>query len=465
MRTLFAKPTFVTGLLVTLLAGACSDKGEPTSEAPKDPNPNRIKIALVTSLTGTAEAIGEETKRGAEVAVTQLNARGGLLGKIIELEVADDGSNGDQTLAKVNELKAKGITVGIGLATSTTALKIKELIASDQVVYISPSATSKVLDSPTEEPVPDPEPGQPPAVPVFFRTAPNDTFLAAALGQYAVTGQEGGLKTCPRGVVLVQQNDTYGIPIANSLDKYYKLSSISVAKRIDLDPNVDNATKLDDAAAASGNTTAVDCQVVVAQPRVAGEYMLAFKRFKERNGALRDWAKFITIGSDGFRQNEFIITGRDDRSLKEGPTAGDGSFAIAAETAPATPEYKFFENLFRAQFPGFDPGRYGSTSYDAMILLAAAIERAGGTEDHKKIRDNLYSISGQGTTRVGPNDLRNMFDQLRRGELINYEGASGAVNFEPNGSVRASFGVWKIENAKYIQIRSFSAAELTALPD
>ena len=453
----------VFGSLLTIAAvlPGCSDSGQRETPPPTEASKNTISLALVVSLSGPTQAIGDEAKRGAEVAVAQLNALGGVLNKRIELVVENDNGDPKVTRQKVTELAARGITLGIGPSTSTTALEMTDLIAEDKVVFISPSATSRVLDKLTDEEPLVPAPGQPPPNPVFFRTAATDVFLSAALTQYASTSEGGATRRCP-AIVLVQQNDAYGIPIGEAVEKYYQIFSLAVKRKLELDPNIDNTATLNDAAAAAANTLDAQCQVVVAQPEVAGAYMRSFKLYEEQNPSKRDWASFLTIGSDGFRQDEFISAGRIDPANPSEPTAGEGSIAIAADTAPPVPEYSAFLNLFKARFPNLEPGRYGSTAYDATILLAAAIERAQSTTDHKKIRDTLYRIS-QGRVRVGPNRLSDMFDLIRRGEDVNYEGASGSLDFTETGHVRSAFGVWKIVNAQFVKVKNFEISELDDL--
>ncbi len=452
---------FGTLLAVAAFSSGCSDSGQPNTPPPSEPNKSTISIALVVSLSGPTQAIGDEAKRGAEVAVAQINALGGVLNKRLELVIENDNGDPKLTRQKMTELADRGITLGIGPSTSTTALEVKDLIATDKVVFISPSATSRLLDKLTDEEPATPAPGEAPPNPVFFRTAATDVFLSAALTQYASTGEGGATRRCP-AIVLVQQNDSYGQPIGSAVTEYYKKFSLPVKRTLELDPNIDNTQKLNDAAAAAANQVDAQCQVVVAQPEVAAAYMRSFKQYQDANPTKRDWATFTTIGSDGFRQDEFIVAGRKDKADPNEPTAGEGSIAVAADTAPPVPEYSAFLNLFKVRFPNAEPGRFGSTAYDATILLAAAIERSQDPTDHKKVRDSLYRIS-QGRVRVGPNRLADMFDLLRRGEDVNYEGASGSLDFTSTGHVRSAFGVWKIQNAQFVKVKNFEISELDDL--
>lgn len=439
---------------------ACSDKGSPTTEAPTAVNPNSLNIGMVLSLSG-ANATGDEAKRGAEVAVDQINALGGILGKRINLVVVDDSSDSKIARAKVDELLAQGVVLGIGPSTNAAAVAIKDLVRADKVLYISPSATSPVLDRLDEATAP-PSGEDEGTLPVFFRTAATDVFLATAIAQYA--SQVVANEVRCRNVVIVAQGDDYGIPIADFVENRYKQLSLGIKRRLELDPNVDNAGKLDDAARASAETKDAQCQIVIAQPQVAGAYMRAFRKYQRINPATRDYGVYLTIGSDGLRQNQFISAGRSDPADTSSATAGEGGFTLAADTAPepdfSTQEYSAFLNLYKASFPGTDTGRYASTAYDAILLLAGAVERAKSPTDLKKIRQALFRIS-KGSLRVGPNRITDYFELLRRGEDINYEGASGPCDFLSNGAVRSDFAAWQIVNATFQRKATFPASVLS----
>ena len=96
----------LTALLSVALLSSCADKGSPTTDPPTADNPNTIKVGVVLSLSGPL-ATGDDAKRGAEVAVAQINALGGVLGKQLELEAVDDQSDEKIARAKFDELLAK----------------------------------------------------------------------------------------------------------------------------------------------------------------------------------------------------------------------------------------------------------------------------------------------------------------------------------------------------------------------
>lgn len=457
-------------LLVSAVAAVgCSDKGEKETPAPTAESTDTITVALVASLTGTDQGVGAEAQRGALTAVAQINALGGILGKQIVLRVEDDASNPATTAQKVKDLAEKDkVVFGIGPSTSREAREMLPLIKQDKVLYVSPSATSSELDCVDVYPTPEETASkcqeykstfdpQQPQKPILFKTAASDSMLATALAQYA-SQSNGGLVRCP-SIVIVRQNDNYGIPIAEVLQKRYQQLSRLAKGPIDLDPTIDKTQALKDAAQRVGQS-AVACQVVIALPGVAAAYMRAFQDYKATSSTLPQ--SFITIGSDGFRQDQFLVEGRIRPSDPLSETAGEGSFAVAADTAPTGPEYDQFRALFEARYPNVSPGRYSSTAYDAVVLLAGAIARANTTTNIPAVRKALIELSS-GRTRSGPNRLADFLKAAAAGEDLDYEGASGTLTFSPvTGNVPNDFGVWQIEGNVFVRKGKFDATELSA---
>ena len=73
-----------------------------------------IKIAVVGPITGSNAAQGEQLKRGAEMAVKDINAKGGVFGKRLDLIVADDACDPEQAIAAANDVVGKGVVLSPG---------------------------------------------------------------------------------------------------------------------------------------------------------------------------------------------------------------------------------------------------------------------------------------------------------------------------------------------------------------
>ncbi|HEX2732104.1 MAG TPA: ABC transporter substrate-binding protein [Polyangiaceae bacterium] len=132
----------VLGVMLTLNVFACqSDKQKSESEAAASAsnaaNTDTIRIGLIASLTGKFSALGSEDKKAVELAVDQVNAQGGLIGKKLTLETRDDQTLPDQSVLAYNELKALNVVAVIGSAFSNSALATLPFAERDGIPYLS----------------------------------------------------------------------------------------------------------------------------------------------------------------------------------------------------------------------------------------------------------------------------------------------------------------------------------------
>jgi branched-chain amino acid transport system substrate-binding protein len=104
-----------------------------------------VRIGLAAPLTGNQAWAGGETKEGAEIAVGDLNARGGVLGERIELITVDDYCDGEQAIAAANKLIVSGVVMVFGHQCSGAALPASESYAEAGVLMISTFATNPKL--------------------------------------------------------------------------------------------------------------------------------------------------------------------------------------------------------------------------------------------------------------------------------------------------------------------------------
>jgi branched-chain amino acid transport system substrate-binding protein len=85
--------------LLALASIACHDAAKTA------PDPGTIKVGFIASLTGNFSPLGSEDKKAVELAVEQINASGGLLGRKVELIVRNDETQPDQSVLAFNDLK------------------------------------------------------------------------------------------------------------------------------------------------------------------------------------------------------------------------------------------------------------------------------------------------------------------------------------------------------------------------
>ena len=101
-----------------------------------------IAIGVAGPMTGQYSAFGEQLRRGAEMAVAEMNARGGVLGQRLKLEVGDDACDPKQAVAAANQLRSKGVKFVAGHFCSGSSIPASEVYAEENMLQISPASTN-----------------------------------------------------------------------------------------------------------------------------------------------------------------------------------------------------------------------------------------------------------------------------------------------------------------------------------
>src|SRR5690349_23773119 len=111
-----------------------------------------IQIAVVGPITGSNAALGEQMKRGAEMAVADINAKGGVLGKKLDLIVADDACDPKQAVAAANDVVGKKAVFVAGHYCSSSSIPASAAYNEGGVLQITPASTKPALtdDAATE---------------------------------------------------------------------------------------------------------------------------------------------------------------------------------------------------------------------------------------------------------------------------------------------------------------------------
>ena len=104
-----------------------------------------IKISTVGPMTGQYASFGEQMRRGAEMAVKDINAAGGVLGQKLELLVEDDACDPKQAVAAANKLVSEGVAFVAGHFCSGSSIPASDVYAEENVLQISPASTNPQL--------------------------------------------------------------------------------------------------------------------------------------------------------------------------------------------------------------------------------------------------------------------------------------------------------------------------------
>ena len=184
-----------------LALSACGDDADsPSTSATTGgaaPGDGVLKIGTILPQTGSLAFLGPPEFVGVDVAIKEINANGGVLGKPVTIQHMDSGDTStDIATQSVNKLLTDKTDVIIGAASSSVSLSVIDKITGAGVVQISPANTSTALTTYNDKGL-------------YFRTAPPDTLQGRVLGDLIV--QDGNATT---GMLVL--NDSYGTGLAEN---------------------------------------------------------------------------------------------------------------------------------------------------------------------------------------------------------------------------------------------------------
>jgi branched-chain amino acid transport system substrate-binding protein len=147
MRTLLR---FVVGAAVSLALLGCRGGSKPDAGPAPSTTPTTetgpIQVGLIASLTGKFSALGTEDKKAVELAIEQVNAKGGLLGRQVALTTRDDQTLPDKSVLAYNDLKSANVVAVIGSVFSNSALATIPFAQRDAIPYLSLTPAEEQLE-------------------------------------------------------------------------------------------------------------------------------------------------------------------------------------------------------------------------------------------------------------------------------------------------------------------------------
>ena len=128
----------VAAMAMSLLAGCGGSEKKETSEGGSEV----IKIGGIGPVTGDAAIYGQAVKDGAQLAVDEINAAGGINGYQVEFQFQDDEADSEKSVNAYNTLKDWGMQALLGTVTSTPRVAVSEVAQADNMFLLTPSGTA-----------------------------------------------------------------------------------------------------------------------------------------------------------------------------------------------------------------------------------------------------------------------------------------------------------------------------------
>jgi branched-chain amino acid transport system substrate-binding protein len=311
-----------------------------------------IQIGVAGPMTGQYAAFGEQLKRGAEMAVADINAAGGVNGEKLVLNIGDDACDPKQAVSVANDLASKKVVFVAGHFCSGSSIPASAVYAEENIVQISPASTNPKFT--------DERPGK-----GVFRVVGRDDAQGLVAGNFLAKNFAG------KNIAILDDKSPYGKGLADETRK-----SLNAAGGKEVVNESYTAGEKDYTALVSKLKEAKVDVVYVGGYHTEGGLILRQMRDQGMNA--------LMVSGDAFNTLEFwTITG----------PAGEGmlfTFAPDPRNNPAAADVvkKFKDG-------GYDPEGYTLYTYEAINVWADAVKAAGGTE-FDKVVDALMKTDKDG---------------------------------------------------------------------
>ena len=399
-------------LILAVFLSGCVEEGEDQEAAITEGD---IKIGVMQSLTGDLGSYGGPMSDAIKLAAKEINDNGGLLGRKLVLLIEDDQTNNVAAVDAANKLvKVDRVPAIVGATGSGQSMSVIDITTGSGVLQISSSNTGTDFTNYDDGDL-------------YFRTAPSDALQGSAMAKLA---QERGYKTTSTIVI----NNPYGVGFEDVFVKAFEAEGGKVLEKVRYDPS---QTVFDSEVqrVAEGKPEFI---MMVSYPET-GSLIL---RTAYEKGALKSIPWLL---SEGLKADNLVgLVGNDT----EGNYIAAGLQGLAPDQDAGGKAYEAFKSLYQAEY-GKEPAIYCTNSYDALAVVALAIEQAKNATG-RDIADNIRSVANPPGTEVS--DLGEALSLIREGKDINYQGTSGDITFDENGDVSGSFTLWTIaDNGSIIQ--------------
>lgn len=333
----FISVMLVAAMAVTALTGCGSNS---SSSSKKDAD--KYYIGGIGPTTGATAIYGTAVKNGAQIAVDEINAAGGINGKQIEYRFEDDQNDAEKAVNAYNTLKDWGMQMLVGTTTTAPCIAVAGKTASDNVFQITPSASSPdVLSSGNGN---------------VFQVCFTDPNQGVASAQYIAEN-----KLATKIGIIYDSSDVYSSGIEEKFEAEAKTQGLNIVSKaaFTADSKTDFGTQLQKAKDAGADLLFLPIYYQEASIILKQADTMGYK------------PKFFGVdGMDGILTVENFDTKLAEGVMLLTPFAADAKDKAVQK----------FVKTYKEQYED-TPNQFAADSYDAVYALKAAIEESKATPD------------------------------------------------------------------------------------
>lgn len=333
----FISVMLVAAMAVTALTG-CGSNSESSSKKDAD----KYYIGGIGPTTGATAIYGTAVKNGAQIAVDEINAAGGINGKQIEYRFEDDQNDAEKSVNAYNTLKDWGMQMLVGTTTTAPCIAVAGKTASDNMFQITPSASAPdVLSSGNGN---------------IFQVCFTDPNQGIASAQYIAEN-----KLAKKVGIIYDSSDVYSSGIEEKFEAEAKDKGLQIVSKaaFTADSKTDFGTQLQKAKDAGADLLFLPIYYQEASIILKQADTMGYK------------PKFFGVdGMDGILTVENFDTKLAEDVMLLTPFAADAKDK-AVQNFVKTYKEKYKDT----------PNQFAADSYDAVYALKAAIEESKATTD------------------------------------------------------------------------------------
>lgn len=335
----FTLTSLILTALVALMFTSCKKEGAADS--------NEILVGHFASMTGQTATFGQSADKGILLAVDEINAAGGVLGKKIKIITEDDQSKAEDATKAVQKLINRDKVVALlGEVASTRSKAGGPIAQQNKIPMISPASTNEDVTKIGD---------------YIFRICFIDPFQGEAIAQFSMKSL-----SAKRAAILLDTKQDYSIGLADAFRKTFKANGGEIVS----EQSYSSGDKDFRAALTSIRSSNPD---VIFVPGYYSELSLIVRQARELG------LNVPLLGGDGW----------DSEELTKGAEAefNNTYFSNHFSAEDPDPAVQSFITKYKAKYNS-NPDAMSALGYDAALILADAMKRAGTTEG-AKLRDAI----------------------------------------------------------------------------
>ncbi len=311
-----------------------------------------VLVGFAGPITGPVAALGEQMVKGVEMAVADINARGGILGKKLRLVIGDDVCDPKQAVAVANDMVKRKVVFVAGHFCSSSSIPASAVYAAEGILQITPASTNILLTDDAAKK----------GWTTVMRTCGRDDKQGDFAGRWLAQNYPG------KNVAILHDKSAYGKGLADETKKNM------------------NAAGLREKMFEAYNANERDFSALISKMKRDKIEIVYVGGYHNDIGLLARQAteqglKIMIVGGDALNSSDFwAISG----------AAGEGTRFSDASSALNLPAAKPIVEKFRSQ--GYEPEGYTLSSYAAIQAWAAGVVQANSF-DGKKVAAALRGMN------------------------------------------------------------------------